>query len=246
MQSLYSNGFEAIYDNMYQTFIDYKEEYIFYNHILKEHKKSNLLEIGSGTGNLAHYFINSQISYQGLDYSQDMVNLARSKNPLGSFIKGDMRDFQLNNPTDSIIITGRSSSYLLSNQDIHSALKSIHKNLESNGILCFDFIDANRFFKEIKGGKKVNHKASFNNKHYSRDSIFNTNTSENFMFNWASKYYEVKFDSKVLIAEDDSEVRAFTKNEWELFLELNDFKLIKFIDRKSYAFDTYVVVAKKV
>jgi len=29
MQSLYSNGFEKIYDAMYQTFIDYDDEFDF-------------------------------------------------------------------------------------------------------------------------------------------------------------------------------------------------------------------------
>ena len=42
MQSLYSNGFEIIYDEMYQTFIDYKEEYDFYNAILKNTRKTKL------------------------------------------------------------------------------------------------------------------------------------------------------------------------------------------------------------
>lgn len=31
-------------------------------------------------------------------------------------------------------------------------------------MLCFDFIDANRFFKKIKGGKEVQHTAIFDEK----------------------------------------------------------------------------------
>ena len=246
MQSLYSNGFEDIYDNMYQTFIDYKKEYHFYNTILKKHTKNNVLEIGSGTGNLAKYFIDNQFNYQGLDYSQDMVNLAVSKNKTGKFIQGDMRGFKLNKPTDSVIITGRSSSYLLTNKDVYNTLNAIHQNLNEKGILCFDFIDANRFFMKIKGGKKVTHKAVFNNKNYTRDSFFNTNTSNNFMFDWDSKYFETNNGKKTLIATDISEVRAFTKNEWELLLHLSNFKVLEIIDKPSYAFDSYAIVAQKI
>lgn len=245
MQSLYSNGFETIYDEMYQTFIDYKEEYDFYNAILKQYKKNQTLEIGCGSGNLAKHFIKNKYNYSGFDYSSDMVRLCKSKNPKNTFTLGDMRNFSLKSKQESILITGRTSSYLLSNKDIFDALQSIHTNLKSAGILCFDFIDANRFFKEIKGGKKVEHLATFNQKKYKRDSFFNTNTSENFMFDWQAEYYEVNEKESKLIAKDDSEVRAFTKNEWEIFLHLNNFELLEFIDRKSYAFDTYVIVAKK-
>ena len=246
MQSLYSKGFESIYDEMYQTFIDYKEEYNFYSSILDEYQKNNVLEIGCGSGNLANYFIQNKFNYSGLDYSMDMINLCKIKNPNKDFIFGDMTNFSLKEKKESILITGRTTSYLLSNLNIRSCLKSIHNNLIEDGLLCFDFIDATRFLKEINGGKEVRHFANFNNKKYERDSVFNTNTSENFMFDWDSKYYEIKNDKKYLIAEDISEVRAFTKDEWCLFLHLNDFELVKFIDRKSYAFDTYVVVAKKI
>lgn len=245
MQSLYSNGFEAIYDNMYQTFIDYKKEYHFYSGILKKHQKENVLEIGSGTGSLAKFFIENHFDYIGLDYSNDMVKLASTKNPNGLFMQGDMRGFKLKAPRESIIITGRTSSYLLNNLDVSNTLNSIHKNLCSNGVLCFDFIDANRFFKVIKGGKKIKHESHFDNKTYIRDSFINTNTSNNFMFDWNSKYYEMKGHDKVLIAEDHSEVRAFTKNEWEILLHLHNFKLLEFIDKPSYAFDTFVIVAQK-
>ena len=246
MQSLYRNGLEYIYDAMYQTFIDYDDEFDFYSSIIKKHHKKNVLEIGCGTGNLAKRFINYNFEYTGLDLSEDMINLSKLKNPTGTFIQGDINYFNLEEPVESAIITGRTTSYLLTNKAINDALKAIHKNLKKEGLLCFDFIDANRFFKEIKGGKKVNHQVLFNNKNYLRESYFNTNTSDNFMFDWASKYYKVNEGVKELIAEDNSEVRAFTKNEWELFLELNNFKLIEFIDRKSYAFDTYVVIAKKI
>lgn len=246
MQSLYSKGFETIYDEMYQTFINYKDEFSFYSAILNRHHKNEVLEIGCGPGNLARYFIQNNFNYLGLDYSLDMINLCKSKNLNNHFILGDMINFNLNNKIESVIITGRTSSYLLTNKDVNNALKSIYNNLKDNGILCFDFIDANRFFREIKGGKQVVHTASFNQKKYERTSFFKTNTSENFMFNWSAEYYQIENNNKIVIAQDDSEVRAFTKNEWELFLHLNNFELLEFIDRKSYAFDTYVVVAKKI
>jgi len=246
MQSLYSNGFETIYDNMYQTFIDYADEFKFYSTLIKKDNKQSVLEIGCGTGNLAKHFINSNLNYLGLDLSNDMIKLSELKNPNGRFLQADIINYSLEEPVESTIITGRTTSYLLTNKAIDAALKAIHKNLKKDGLLCFDFIDANRFIKSIKGGKKVIHQANFDNKQYHRESFMIHNTLDNFMFNWDAEYYEKTSIGLVKLTEDKSVVRAFTKNEWELFLELNNFKLIEFIDRKTYAFDTYVVVAKKI
>jgi hypothetical protein len=52
--------------------------------------------------------------------------------------------------------------------------------------------------------------------------------------------------AKDLIANDFSTVRVFTLNEIQLFLYLNNFEILKTIDRKTYAYDTYVIVAKAI
>tara|TARA_B100000809_G_scaffold264880_1_gene321998 strand:- start:1450 stop:2214 length:765 start_codon:yes stop_codon:yes gene_type:complete len=247
MKSLYQNGFEHLYDAMYQTFIDYWEEFNFYRAIILQHNKKSVLEIGCGTGHLAKFFIASNIDYIGLDSSQEMINVSQKRNPTGLFITEDATKFKLYNQIDSIIITGRTTSYLLNNKIVTEALNTIHNNLNYDGLLCFDFIDASRFFKEIKGGKSIVHKAIIDDKHYIRESYIKENTTlDNMMFEWDSHYYKVEKKLKTHITQDTSTVRAFTKNEWELLLELNNFKLLEFIDKKSYAFDTYVVIAKKI
>ncbi len=246
MQSLYSNGFEHIYDEMYKSFINYNDEFSFYSKILESYNKKDLLEIGCGSGNLAKLFIKSAINYTGLDLSNDMIKLSKEKNPAGNFIQGDMSNFKLKNKVDSIIITARTTSYLLTNNAVSNALKAIRENLETGGILSFDFIDANRFFKEIKKGKKIKHEAKVHHQMYYRESFMKPNRAlDNFMFHWDAVYFKKENENNIQLTEDKSIVRAFTKDEWKLFLELNDFKLLELIDRKSYAFDTYVVVAKK-
>jgi SAM-dependent methyltransferase len=231
---------------MYQTFIDYDDEFSFYNNIIQKHHKEKVLEIGCGSGNLANRLINDQIDYTGLDLSSDMIALCKKRNPIGYFIHGDVTNFKLDTKVDIALITGRTTSYLLTNTDVTNALKSISYNLNKDGVLCFDFIDATRFFKEIKGGKEIVHQANFKHKNYIRESFLKESTQDNFMFSWDATYYEDKINESNIITKDSSVVRAFTKNEWELLLYLNNFEVLEFMDRKSYFFDTYVIVAKKI
>lgn len=236
----------AIYDAMYQTFVNYDEEYAFYNNLLQENSCSSILEIGSGTGNLAKRFDENKQNYQGLDYSESMIEIAKERNQNCSFIQGDMRDFTLDQPVDAILITGRSTSYLITNSDINRTFDALYKNSKNDGIIIFDFIDANRFIPFIKENLLITHEAAYESVNYKRDSHWDVNHSlENFMLDWSAEYYTLVNGKKEVIENDFSTVRVFTLNEIELFLYLNNFEILKTIDRKTYAYDTYVIVAKK-
>lgn len=245
MATLYEGKMAEIYDVMYQTFVNYDEEFLFYSNILKENNCNNVLEIGSGTGNLSKRFLANNLDYKGLEYSESMIEIAKDRNPNGDFILGDMRNFNLEKPVESIIITGRTTSYLITNQDVNHTFSCIYKNLSKNGILCFDFIDANRYIPYIQENELIEHNAENNGIKYSREGNWKVTPLENFMLDWTAKYYSHNNGIKTLISQDFSTVRVFTLNEIQLYLHLNNFDIIKTIDRKTYAYDTFVIVAKK-
>ncbi|MFT5963572.1 MAG: SAM-dependent methyltransferase [Flavobacterium sp.] len=245
MATLYDGKMAAIYDAMYQSFVDYDEEYDFYNSYIQDNNCKTILEIGSGTGNLAKRFKEHGQDYIGLDYSQSMISIAQERNENCIFIQGDMRDFNLEKQVDAIIITGRSTSYLTTNEDVDETFASLFNNLTAEGIIVFDFIDANRFIPYINENQKIIHQAESEGIQYIRESHWETTTLDNLMVEWDAKYYTVINEKKDLIANDFSTVRVFTLNEIQLFLYLNNFKILKTIDRKTYAYDTYVIVAKK-
>ena len=244
MSNLY-NDLATIYDKMYQTFIDYEEEYDFYNQIIKRYNKTNVLEIGSGTGHLAKYFQAANFDYLGLDYSAEMIAIAQNRVPNVAFLQGDMRDFQLPKSVESIIITARTLSYLLTNNDIINTFSSIYNNLKPNGILCFDFIDANEFIPFIAKGKEVTHEAAFDDEAYVRESFWQPNLENGMAFQWDSVYYKKEKNKKIKIGIDNSIIRTFTLNEIEIFLTVCGFEVKEIIKRPSYAFPTYVVVAER-
>jgi SAM-dependent methyltransferase len=245
MNSLYSNLSE-IYESMYQTFINYEDEFLFYSSILKNYQCQSVLEAGCGTGNLAHRFTVSDVDYVGMDLSDDMLTIARKNNPTVDFIKGDMRNFNLKIATASCIITGRSISYLITDEDVNNAFHSIYKNLTDPGVLCFDFIDASLFLPSIKNGKSIIHWATVGNKRFQRKSFWKVNQVHAGTFDWLSIFYEEQIDGSLKkIGEDQSTIRTFEKNEMKTFLQDSGYKVENIIPRPSYAFDTLVLVAKK-
>lgn len=239
-------GLAEIYEAMYQTFINYKEEYQFYSQIIKANNKQETLEIGSGTGSLAAYFVNNNFKYSGLDFSTDMIKIAQAKLPICEFIQGDMRHFNWNRTFESIIMAGRTISYLVTNQDVNLAFASINKHLEKGGIFCFDFIDASRFIPDIIAEKNIVHEASFNEKTYLRKGIWTPHLVDGMDVCWEAEYYEKVGNESIKIGQTTEVVRTFTIHELELFLKINHFKINQIIEKTSYAFPTYVFVAEKI
>lgn len=245
MANLYKAKMASIYDSMYQTFIDYDKEYDFYNQILKKHHCQTTVELGSGTGNLAQRFLKNNQSYIGLDASEDMIAIAKKRTSKSIFIHGDMREFVLDSPVDSILITGRSTSYLTSNDDIYYCFDSVYQNLKSNGIFIFDFIDANRYIPFTLNHPIIIHQANCEGTIFYRESNWKITTADNFLMEWTASYYQIENNEKEIIAEDFSTVRVFTLNEIQLFLDLKGFEILETQDRATYAYDTFVIVAKK-
>jgi len=244
MSKLYKELAE-VYEAMYSTFINYRDEFTFYGEILRTYNKKSVLEIGSGTGNLSKLFTEDGLEYLGLDLSVEMLEIAKKNNPNCVFIEGDMRNFELEELIDSILITGRSISYLLTNEDLNLTFQSIHRNLQKDGIFCFDFIDANRFIPEILKEERIIHKANFDGKRYIRESRWVLNLHYGMDLKWDSKYGKELDGEYQEIGGETEVVRSFTKDEIEIFLEINDFEFLQIIDRQTYAFPTYVIVAKK-
>jgi hypothetical protein len=96
----------------------------------------------------------------------------------------------------------------------------------------------------IKKDEKVIHRASFDGKSFIRESFWNINFNQSWAFDWHSIYYEVCNGELKKREEDNSTIRAYTKEEISLFLKLAGFEIKEIIDRPSYAFDTFVVIAK--
>jgi SAM-dependent methyltransferase len=246
MGQLYNENLAWVYDEIYQGFIDYKAEYKFYKNLCNSHNSNRILEIACGTGNLAKSFTSDFSMYVGLDYSESMLSIAKKKFPAGNFIQGDMRYLNFVKQFDNILITGRSTSYLLNNSDLEQTFKSAHIALEDKSLFIFDCINADLFLPYILKNSHVVHRSTYKEKQFERESYWVKNQNNMYhIINWKSTYYQLKDSKKLVLGEDSTLFRVFTINEITEALLHSGFEILEIIVRKTYAFDTNVYVCQK-
>jgi len=138
-----------------QMFNDIAKSYDFNNNIISFgfHKyvkqlainsfqfEGNCLDLCTGTGDIAEILYKKGCNVTGLDFSKNMLEIARKKHPYIEFIEGDCTSLPFeNNSFDAITI-----SFGLRNiEDYNKALKEIYRVLKPNGkIFHLDFCKEN-------------------------------------------------------------------------------------------------------
>lgn len=238
--NLYKN-LAGVYHEMYQRFFDYDLEFAFYHSVLEKHKASKVVEFGCGTGNLAQRFLTAKYDYLGVDLNREMLDIAAKSLPSEHFLQGDMRTFGASSTFEAAMITGRTISYLSTNQDLFQAFKAIHDSLNDNGILVFDAIDATLLFedfdeseKELKVGK------------YKRISQSIPNLQTGWTWDWKSTYFEETNEGFEVIGKDFATVRAFTYDELKLLLKLSGFELLEVVKKDTYMWQDHYFIVRKI
>lgn len=110
-------------------------------------KKDDLiLDIGCGAGWKTKYLTERGLKVIGMDISENMLRLAKKRNPSSEFIIGDMRkEIKTNKKFDGIF--AQASLLHISKKDLANTLKNILKVLKKNGFLYIAV-------KELRGREK--------------------------------------------------------------------------------------------
>ena len=229
MSKLYKQ-LAQVYHEMYQSIFDYKKEFERYNLLLKKYKCKSVLEIGCGSGILASYFLKAGYEYVGLDFSNEMLRIAREQEPEATFIKGDMRNIKGKKKFDAVIITGKTISHLITNKDIVRTFQGVKNGLKNKGVLIFDTFDAQKLIALKK--KKFVQTATFKNRIYKRVSEKTLNLATGWTENWNATYY-ITESGKTKSVRDKSVVRSFTKDELAVFLKLTNFDVLSIKEKDN-------------
>ncbi len=210
-----------VYHEMYQAIFNYEEDFQLYHRYLSKLKCKKILEIGSGSGNLAKYFINNEYDYTGLDNSKEMIKLARELVPEGKFILGDMRNIKLKEKFDAVVVTGRTFTHMTTNHDVMFALYSINEILQKEGWLLFDNFNAEEIFTNFR--EQSTHKSKYEGRNYTRKSSTSIDLEHGWTWKWVAEY-EIEENNEKSSFKDEMILRAFTEEELILFLRVNGFK----------------------
>lgn len=121
-------------EQSYEKFKEYERYKFLIAHILPVlgHDKS-LLDIGCAKGELIYILRETypDISYHGLEYSQELINMARAQDFFKDvdFTQGDAQDFELNKSFDVTVMSGVLSIF----DDIEKPLNMMIKHTNPGG-----------------------------------------------------------------------------------------------------------------
>ena len=85
-----------------------------------------VLDLGTGTGNLAERFVQADAEVWGLDFSEEMLAKARAKVPNAAFLQANLLDGWLKLPEFERIV----SAYVLHEFDIKGKLEILRKSAQ--------------------------------------------------------------------------------------------------------------------
>ncbi|MGH9919624.1 MAG: class I SAM-dependent DNA methyltransferase [Nitrososphaerales archaeon] len=113
-----------------------------------------VLEVACGTGSHSKILVGRGYEVTGVDISEDMLRVARSKvRQHARFLRGDMRDLDavVEGKYDAAICLFSSISYNLTMADLRRTIQGLYDHLDEPGVLVFDthftkegFVDGHR------------------------------------------------------------------------------------------------------
>jgi SAM-dependent methyltransferase len=140
-------GYARYYDLLYRD-KDYRGETDFVERLIRRHAPDacRILELGCGTG--IHGIMLAEKGYEivGLDRSEDMLSAAAQRVAGLSqaiakrvrFIRGDVRDFQVEGRFDAVVSLFHVLSYQLTNDDLRAVFSRVKTHLAPGGAFIFD------------------------------------------------------------------------------------------------------------
>lgn len=234
---MYDENFSKIYDKygwdyfsltMGQAILDFFK----YNKIsINTH-----IDLCCGTGTLCDYFYKQNIKSKGIDISESMVSIAKSKNKNIEFICENVLHYKDKEKYDLVTLTCDAINHFIGEDDLTSLFKNISALIKENGYLILDILDSSKieFNNEIICCRDNDIKVHF----YitPKGDLINTNV-------------KVKQNNK-LIFETDVIEKMYNLEYIKGLLEINGLEIIKaenkILDEKQRVNDKIYVICKKI
>lgn len=137
----YSGPVSELYDLVHQgKGKDYGQEAVDLVALITKHspEADSLLDIACGTGAHLRHLAEHFTSVEGLELSQDMLSIARRRNPGTALHHGDMRDFSLDRRFSAITCMFSSIGHMADQGELSRALERFAAHLEPGGVIVVE------------------------------------------------------------------------------------------------------------
>ena len=218
-------GFAYVYDEFMDN-VPYDDWTEYVVGLLKEYgvqENSLLLELGCGTGSMTRRLVSRGYDMIGVDYSEDMLELAREKDfeealSYGQilYLNQDMREFELFGTVAAVVSICDSMNYITDKEDLKKVFQLVNNYLDTRGVFIFD-LNTDHKYRDILGETTIaenRENASFIwENYYDQESIINQ--------------YDITIYNKVeLELEDEKEqtplYERMEETHYQRAYELND------------------------
>ncbi len=128
------------YDAVFASRRDYPREAEQVRRLIQEHQRSpgnRLLDVACGTGAFVPYF-RGHCQVVGIDLSEEMLAVARERNPAVSFYQADLVDFDLGQRFNVAICLGSSIGYARTLPKLRQAMHSLACHVVPGGVVVVE------------------------------------------------------------------------------------------------------------
>jgi len=165
--SWFANWFDSSYYHILYKNRDEKEAEHFIDNLITKlqiKKGSKLIDIACGKGRHATYFNSLGLDVVGVDLSPNSIAAAiKNENATLQFAVHDMRKVYQKNNFDIATNLFTSFGYFEKEEDEQKAINAMQKNLKSEGLLIFDFMNVKKVISNlVLKEQKVIDKITFN------------------------------------------------------------------------------------
>jgi SAM-dependent methyltransferase len=238
MSSVFGKMYSDSYDLLYEE-KDYNGECIQIEQIIRDYSKipvHSILDLGCGTGNHSLRFAERGYEVTGVDRSNEMLDIARTKANQKKihcdFYQSDIREFDNHKKYDAVIMMFAVLGYQQENADVLAALKTVSKHLKKGGVFICDVWYGPAVLNQ-KPGERVRVIETGDTK------IIRISSGVLDTFRHLVKVHfhlwTIKGDRVLAETQEDHEMRFFFPQELAFFFEIAGFQIIHMGSFPEYA-----------
>ncbi|MCA2217206.1 class I SAM-dependent methyltransferase [Jidongwangia harbinensis] len=143
---------------------DYRAEAEYLTDVIRDRQPEagSLLDVGCGAGGHLVHFAEAFDRVEGLELSEDMLNVARGKLPGAGMHLGDMRAFELGRTFDAVVCLFGSVGHTRDEDELRQTLRCFRRHLAPGGVIVVEpwwfqekFIDGYVSGEVVKSGQRT-------------------------------------------------------------------------------------------